>query len=143
MVLFYHYWSQQYYNQLPGKLGQMFKLDSDILIWVPRVSPKDSIYDKFIGSFLKETEWRCLREMYEVSPPVCNSSGYFQISSSSSSSIDNVQHVFIWLKKSYRDASGSQQNENSPYTANTFGLDGASLTNCRLEFGNGVNRNRI
>lgn len=28
--------------------------------------------------------------------------------------------------------------ENSPYTANTYALDGVLLSNCRLEYGNGV-----
>ena len=104
------------------------------LLWVPRLTPKDSMYDKFVSSFMKETEWKYMREMYEVSPAIRNSSGFFQISAS----IVNVRHVFVYLKKSYRDANGHGQNENSPYTMNTFALDGASLSNCRLEYWNGV-----
>ena len=97
------------------------------LLWVPRLTPKDSMYDKFVSSFLKETERKYTREMYEISPPVRNSAA-----------IDNVRHVFVYLKKSYRDPNNHRQNENSPYTMNTFALDNASLNNCRLENGNGI-----
>ena len=103
------------------------------ILWVPRLTPRDSMYDKFVSSFLKETEWKYMREMYNVSAPT-NTSGFFQISSS----IDNVKHIFVYLKKSYRDDDGFRQVENDPYTMNTFALDGASLSNCRLEYGNGV-----
>ena len=27
------------------------------ILWVPRVTPKDSMYHKFVSSFLKETQW--------------------------------------------------------------------------------------
>ena len=104
------------------------------ILWVPRLTPRDSMYDKFVSSFLKETEWKYMREMYNVSAPT-NTSGFFQISSS----IDNVKHIFIYLKNSYRDDNDHRQAENSPYTMNTFSLPGgASLSNCRLEYGNGV-----
>ena len=103
-------------------------------LWVPRLTPRDSMYDKFVSSFLKETEWKYMREMYNVSAPT-NTSGFFQISSS----IDNVKHIFVYLKNSYRNANDHRQAENSPYTMNTFSLPGgASLSNCRLEYGNGV-----
>ena len=69
------------------------------ILWVPRLTPRDSMYDKFVSSFLKETEWKYMREMYNVSAPT-NTSGFFQISSS----IDNVKHIFVYLKNSYRDA---------------------------------------
>ena len=104
------------------------------ILWVPRLTPRDSMYDKFVSSFLKETEWKYMREMYNVSAPT-NTSGFFQISSS----IDNVKHIFIYLKNSYRDVNDHRQVENNPYTMNTFLLPGgASLSNCRLEYGNGV-----
>ena len=104
------------------------------ILWVPRLTPRDSMYDKFVSSFLKETEWKYMREMYNVSAPTL-SSGFFQISSS----IDNVKHIFVYLKNSYRDDDNHRQAENSPYTMNTFTLPGgASLSNCRLEYGNGV-----
>ena len=97
-------------------------------------TPRDSMYDKFVSSFLKETKWKYMREMYNVSAPT-SSSGFFQISSS----IDNVKHIFIFLKNVYRDANDHRQTENSPYIMNTFSLPGgASLSNCRLEYGNGV-----
>ena len=104
------------------------------ILWVPRLTPRDSMYDKFVSSFLKETQWKYMREMYNVSAPT-NTSGFFQISSS----IDNVKHIFVYLKNSYRDVNDHRQTENSPYTMNTFSLPGgASLSNCRLEYGNGV-----
>ena len=70
-----------------------------------------------------------MSEMYEVSAPT-TASGFFQISSS----IDNVKHIFIYLKKSYRNVNGSRHAENSPYTMITYSLDGASLSTCRLEY---------
>ena len=104
------------------------------ILWIPRLTPKDSMYDKFVSSFLKETTWKYMREMYNVSSPT-TASGVFQISSS----IDNVKHIFVYLKNSYRDDNGARHTEISPYTMNTFGLPGgASLNNCRLEYGNGV-----
>ena len=104
------------------------------ILWVPRLSPKDSVYDRFLSSFLKETQWKYLREMYNVSAPT-STSGFFQISSS----IDNVKHIFVYLKNSYRDANDNRQAENSPFTMNTFSLSGgSSLINCRLEYGNGI-----
>ena len=61
---------------------------------------------------------------------------FFQISSS----IDNiVKHILVYLKNSYRNSNDHQQAENNPYTTNTFSLTGgASLSNCILEYGNGV-----
>ena len=57
------------------------------LLWIPKLTPKDSMYDRFVSSFLKETQWTYIREMYEVSAPT-QASGFFQISAS----IDNVKH---------------------------------------------------
>ena len=43
------------------------------------------------------------------------------------------------MKNSYRDANDHRHIETSPYTMSTFDLPGgASLSNCRLEYGNGV-----
>ena len=104
------------------------------ILWVPRLTPKDSMYDKFVNSFLKETSWKYMREMYNVSAPT-NTNGFFQISSS----IDNVKHIFIYLKNSYRDDNGQRHAETSPYKMDTFSLEGDEyLSNCRLEYGNGV-----
>ena len=50
------------------------------LLWIPRLTPKDITYDKFVSSFLKETQWTYTSEMYEVSGPT-TASGFFQISS--------------------------------------------------------------
>ena len=108
------------------------------ILWIPRLTPRDSMYDKFVSSFLKETQWKYMREMYNVSAPT-NTSGFFQISSS----IDNVKHIFVYLKNSYRNVEFHRQVENSPYTMNTFALVAPAdqfrfLSNCRLEYGNGI-----
>ena len=92
------------------------------------------MYDKFVSSFLKETQWTFTSEMYEVSGPT-TASGCFQISAS----IDDVKHIFVYLKKSCRNANGSRQAENSPYTMNTYSLDGgATLSTRKLEYSNGI-----
>ena len=92
------------------------------------------MYDKFVSSFLKETQWTYMRELYEVSE-LTQASGFLQISAS----IDNVKRILIYLKNSYRDNNGDRHAENSPYLMNTFSLPGGlSLSNCRLEYGNGV-----
>ena len=105
------------------------------LLWVPRLTPKDSLYDKFVSSFLKETQWKYLREMYQQSAPA-TSSGFFQISAS----IDNVKHIFVWLKRTAPP--NDDPAEDNPFLMNTFKLNAAdansSLLNCRLEYGNGV-----
>ena len=106
------------------------------LLWVPRLSPKDSLSLKFVNEFEKPSTWNYKREMYEVSAPT-NSSGFFQISSS----IDNVQHIFVYLQR----AKTNNADEN-PYLFDTFKLDSADnaaanhryLTTCKLEYGNGI-----
>ena len=104
------------------------------LLWIPKLTPKDSMYDRFISSFLKETQGTYMREMYEVSAPT-TASGFFQISAS----MDNVERILIYLKNSYRDNNGDAHAKLSPDLMNTFSLPGgASLSNCRLEYGNGV-----
>ena len=80
------------------------------VLWIPKLTPKDSIYDKFASSFLKETQWTYIREMYEVSAPT-TASGFFQISAS----IDNVKHIFVYLQRSYRDANDHRHDETTPY----------------------------
>ena len=104
------------------------------LLWISKLTPKDSMYDKFVNSFLKETQWTYMRELYEVSAPT-QAIVFFQISAS----IDNVKRILVYLKNSYRDNNGDRHAENSPYLMNTFSLPGgASLSNCRLQYGNGV-----
>lgn len=103
------------------------------LLWVPKLTPKDSLYDKFVNSYLKETTWTYLREMYELSAPT-HSSGFFQISSS----IDNVKAIFVYLQRAK-----SNNDESNPYELDTFNINadranGSYLTTCRLEYGNGV-----
>ena len=107
-----------------------------VLLWVPRMLPKDSLFDKFVDSFMKEKTWTYNREMYQVSAPT-NGRGFFQISSS----IDNVTNIFVYPQR----AKTNNADEN-PYLFDTFKLDSADnaaanhryLTTCRLEYGNGI-----
>ena len=106
------------------------------LLWVPKLIPKDILYDKFVNSFLLKKSWTYNREMYEVSAPT-HSSEFFQISSS----IDNVKAIFVYLQRAK-----TNNAEENPYIFDTFKLDSAdnaaanlrTLTTCRLEYGNGV-----
>ena len=63
------------------------------LLWVPKMTPKDSLYDKFINAYLVKSNWNYLRERYYASS-LTHSSGFFQISPS----IDNVKAVFVYLQ---------------------------------------------
>ena len=63
------------------------------LLWVPKLIPKDIIYDEFVDKYEKPSKWMYSREMYQVSAPT-NSSAFFQISSS----IDNVKAIFVYLQ---------------------------------------------
>ena len=102
------------------------------LLWVPKLIPKDNLYDEFVNSFLIKNSWTYNREMYAVSGPI-QSSGFFQISSS----IDNVKAIFVYLQRAK-----TNNAEANPYIFDTFKLNAAnnnsSLTTCRLEYGNGV-----
>ena len=102
------------------------------LLWVPNLIPKDSLYDKFVSSFLTKKEWTYSREMYEVSAQT-HSSGFFQISSS----IDNAKAIFVYLQREKTNDAVA-----NPYLFDTYKInldDEASyLTTCRLEYGNGV-----
>ena len=59
------------------------------LLWIPKLTPKDSLYDKFVTEFLKETQWTYMREFMKFRP----------LLEQISASIDNVKHIFIYLKK--------------------------------------------
>ena len=86
-----------------------------LLLWVPRLLPKDILFDKFVNSFMEEETWTYNREMYQVSPPT-NSSGFFQISSS----IDNVTAIFVYLQRAK-----TNNADANPYLFDTFKLDSA------------------
>ena len=75
-------------------------------LWLSKLIPKGSLYSNFVSSFMKESKWNSLRELYEVSQPT-RISGYFQISAS----IDNVKHVFVYLKKRYHNTNGSRHEQ--------------------------------
>ena len=101
------------------------------LLWVPRLTPKDSLYNKFVESFLLKKSWKYNREMYQVSAPA-QSRGFFQISSS----IDNVKAIFVYLQRAK-----TNNETTNPYHFDTFKLNADNnnsyLTTCRLEYGNG------
>ena len=102
------------------------------LLWVPRLTPKDSLYNKFVESFLLKKSWTYNREMYQASAP-SQSSGFFQISSS----IDNVKAIFVYLQ-----LAKTNNEDTNPYHFDTYKLNennnNSYLTTCRLEYGNGV-----
>ena len=102
------------------------------LLWVPKLTPRDSLYDEFIDNYLKPSTWNYSREMYQVSGAL-RSSGFFQISSS----IDNVKSVFVYLQRAKTNNASA-----NPYIFDTYKLNAAdansSLTTCRLEYGNGI-----
>ena len=103
------------------------------LLWVPKLTPKDSMFTNFINNFLKEDRWKYLRELYQVSSPNRDVTGYFQISPS----IDNVKAVFVYLQ----NAPNAVPQLDNPYIFNTFKLNTAGtsyLSTCRLEYGNGI-----
>ena len=91
-------------------------------LWLPNLIPKDSLYSNCVSSFMEQSKWKYLRDlyMYEVSAPT-RTSGYFQISAS----IDNLKYVFVYLKKSYGEANGARHEETTPYKMDTlFSPDG-------------------
>ena len=75
-----------------------------------------------------------MREMYDVLSLGRRASEFFHISPS----IKKVKHVFVYLKKTFRNANNHRLLENTPFIMDTFRLDGASLCKCRPEYGNGV-----
>ena len=107
-----------------------------LLLWIPKLIPKDIMYDKFVSSFLSASSWTYKREMYNASA-ITRDSGFFQISSS----IDNVKHVFVYLQREKTDRAAE-----NPYLFDTYKLQVAAndgnvdryLTTCRLEYGNGI-----
>ena len=102
------------------------------LLWVPKLIPKDSLYDKFVSSFLTKNTWKYRRELYEVSASTRNS-GFFQISSS----IDNVKAIFIYLQRNR-----TNRATQNPYLFDTYKINVDNnlsyLSTCRLEYGNGL-----
>ena len=116
----------------PNALGAGRVVINRFLLWVPKMIPKDSLYDKFVNSFLTKNNWTYNREIYQVSAPT-RSSGFFQISSS----IDNVKSIFVYLQRAK-----TNDADSNPYIFDTFKLNAADndshLTTCRLEYGNGV-----
>ena len=80
------------------------------LLWVPRLTPKNILYDEFVKSFKSKKSWTYNREMYHVSAPT-QSSGFFQISPG----IDNVKAVFVYLQRDKTE----NENEN-PYHFDTY-----------------------
>ena len=89
------------------------------LLWVPKLTPKDSLYDKFVSSFLKQDKWTYLREMYQMSSPR-NGSGFFQISSS----IDNVKAIFVYLQRAKTRNSAANPYEYDTYNINADRANG-------------------
>lgn len=60
-------------------------------LWLPRLVPKDSLYNNFVSDFLKPTTWTYLRDLYNQSANTIAIQNMFQISPA----IDNAKHVCI------------------------------------------------
>ena len=75
------------------------------LLWIPKLTPKHSMYDKFVSSNTMDIHEGIVRSFSANS-----SNCFFQISAS----IDNVKRILIYLKNSYRDNNGDRHAENSP-----------------------------
>ena len=105
-----------------------------LYLWLPRLIPKDSMYSNFVSEFLKPTSWLYMRDLYNQSSNTRALQNMFQISPS----IDNVEHVFVYLQRT--NAPHNNEAERSPYLYDTFKLNSgdanSSLSNCRLEYGN-------
>ena len=52
------------------------------------------MFESFISNYIKPSKWSYLKEMYQMSAPTLVS-GFYQINSS----IDNVEHVFVYLQR--------------------------------------------
>ena len=107
-----------------------------LYLWLPKLIPKDSLYSKFVSDFLKPTEWTYMKDLYNQSAPTQDIQNMYQISPA----IDNVKHVFIYLKRT--NGPNNNESERTPYTFDTFKLNAAdansSLSSCRFEYGNNV-----
>ena len=105
-----------------------------LYLWLPRLTPKDSVYGEFVKDFLKPTKWTYMKDMYIQSADTRAVQNMFQISPA----IDNVKHVFIYLQRT--NGPNNTESERTPYIFDTFKLNSAnansSLTSCRLEYGN-------
>ena len=81
---------------------------------------------------MNPTQWTYLKEMYRKSAAT-KSSGCFRISSG----IQNVMHVFVYLKRTAPP--NNDEAENNPYISDTFKLNAAdnnsSLLKCHLDYG--------
>ena len=107
---------------------------TELYLKIPKMLPKDSEYGEFVKDFLKPTKWVYMRDLYNESANTRTVTNSFQISPA----IDNVKHVFIYLKRT--DGPNNEESERSPYIFDTFKLNAAdsnsSLASCQLEYGN-------
>ena len=105
-------------------------------LWLPKMIPKNSEYGDFVKDFLKPTKWTYMKDFYLQSAETISDQNTFMISPS----INNVQHVFIYLQRS--KGPNNNESERSPYIFDTFKLNSAnnnsSLKTCRLEYDNSV-----
>ena len=105
-------------------------------LWLPRMTPKDSLYDEFVKDFMKPSRWVYMKDLYKISPNTKNPENTFQISPA----IDKVKNVFIYLQRT--KGPNNKESERSPYIFYTFKLNAAnnnsSLARCRLEYGDNI-----
>ena len=104
-----------------------------LVLWVPKMTPKYSLYNEFVSNFLKPTKWVYMKELYSQSQNTRIVENSFQISAA----IDNVKHVFVYLQRT--SGPNNEESARTPYVFDTFKLNATdnncSLTGCRLEYG--------
>lgn len=123
-------------NELIQKLGAAADgrvVVDRMILCVPKLLPKDSLYDKFVTQFLKGERWSYLREMYSKSPET-HSSGFYRVSAS----IDNVKAAFVYLQRAKTNNVEANPYEFDTFTLNADRGNGSYLTSARLEYGNSV-----
>ena len=100
-------------------------------LYVPRTAFNSEGQSSYMSQYLKNHKWTYLRENIERSNSSRQRAGHFRISTD----ISKPRHVFVFI---INDANINSQTAN-PFLYNTFSVstNPRSLSNCRLEVGNG------
>ena len=64
------------------------------LLWVPKMIPKDSLFNRFVSSFLKESTWTYLREMYNFSTTPRQTRGFFKYHQ-----VSTMFNMFLYISR--------------------------------------------
>ena len=105
-----------------------------LVLWVPRLIFNADGYSLISESYMKEKQWKYLREMVTQSLDMRQNDISFRITAG----VTNPKHVFVYLQRSNK----SNSQEHNPHLLDTFKVNAANynctLASCRLEVGNGV-----